>query len=182
MNIELIIGLCVSSVFIIICGNYIYKTYNELIDLRMDVERQTSHVQVHLKKKFDLIHSLAEIVKDYASHEKETFENVAKLRSQWGNETNSDEKIKTANALEGTMSKLLVVQERYPKLKADKSFQNIEKSINGVEKELVMERKLYNKRVSAYNVKLEEFPSNIVAKMFRFKEKEFFGKNDVDLE
>ena len=84
--------------------------------------------------------------------------------------------------LEGMLSKLLVVQERYPQLKADRSFQNIQKSIGWVERELVKERKLYNRRVSSYNVKLQEFPSNIIGKMFGFKEKEFFGKPDANLE
>ena len=116
------------------------------------------------------------------SVEKGTFEEVTKLRSQWGKATNSDKKMKTANMLEGALSKLLVVQERYPKLKADKSFQNIQKSIGWVERELVRERKLYNRRVSSYNVKLQEFPSNIIGKMFGFKEKEFFGKPDASLE
>lgn len=182
MNLGLILGIGIPALVVLISGNYIYRMYNRLVNLRMDVERQTSHVQVHLKKKFDLIPALAEVVKGYASHEKGTFEEVTKLRSQWGKATNSDEKMKTANMLEGALSKLLVVQERYPKLKADKSFQNIQKSIGWVERELVRERKLYNRRVSSFNVKLQEFPSNIVAKMFGFKEKEFFGKPDASLE
>lgn len=182
MNLGLILGIGIPAVAILVSGNYIYKMYNRLVNLRMDVERQTSHVQVHLKKKFDLIPALAEVVKGYAKHEKGTFEEVTKLRSQWGKATSSDQKIKTANMLEGALSKLLVVQERYPKLKADKSFQNIQKSIGWVERELVKERKLYNRRISSFNVKLQEFPSNIVAKMFGFKEKEFFGKPDASLE
>ena len=91
-------------------------------------------------------------------------------------------KIQTANMLEGALSKLLFVQERYPKLKADKSFQNIMKNISWVERELVRERKLYNRRVSSYNVKLQEFPSNIISKIFGFKPKEFFGKAEENLE
>ena len=182
MNIGLILGIGIPAVAVVIVGGYVLKTYNRLVNLRIDVDRQVSHVQVHLKKKFDLIPALAEVVKGYASHEKGTFEEVTRLRSQWGKTTNADEKIKTANMLEGVLSKLLVVQERYPQLKADKSFQNIQKSIGWVERELVRERKLYNRRVSWYNVKLQEFPSNIVARMFGFKEKEFFGKPDSSLE
>jgi len=125
---------------------------------------------------------LADVVKGYASHEKKTFEEVTRLRSQWTNADNADEKIKTANMLEGALSKLLVIQERYPKLKADRSFRSIMKSIGYIEKELLRERKLYNKRVSAFNVKLQEFPSNVVGKIFGFKEKEFFGKPDANLE
>lgn len=182
MNIGLILGIGIPALVVLVGASYVYKTYNRLINLRMNAERQTSHVQVHLKKKFDLIPALAEVVKGYASHEKGTFEEVTRLRSQWGKATNADEKMKTANMLEGMLSKLLVVQERYPKLKADRSFQNIQKSIGWVERELVKERKLYNRRVSSYNVKLQEFPSNIIGKMFGFKEKKFFGKPDASLE
>lgn len=179
MNWTLTLSVGIPIVVILI---YVYTTYNRLINLRMDVDRQTSHVQVHLKKKFDLIPALADIVKGYASHEKGTFEEVTRLRSQWGASKNAEEKMKTANQIEGMLSKLLVVQERYPQLKADRSFQNIMKSIGWVERELVKERKLYNRRVSSYNVKQQEFPSNIVAKLFGFKEKEFFGKPENGLE
>tara|TARA_Y100000310_G_scaffold170651_1_gene170818 strand:+ start:517 stop:1062 length:546 start_codon:yes stop_codon:yes gene_type:complete len=176
MNIGLILGIGIPSLVVLVSARYTYKMYNLLVNLRMNVERQTSHVQVHLKKKFDLIPALSEIVKGYAKHEKGTFEEVTKLRSQWGKATNADEKVQTANMLEGALSKLLVVQERYPKLKADKSFQNIQKSIGWVERELVRERKLYNRRVSSFNVKLQEFPSNVIAKIFGFKEKTFFNR------
>ena len=174
MNWILILGVGIPIVVILL---YLYKTYNLLINLRMDVNRQTSHVQVHLKKKFDLIPSLSEVVKGYAGHEKGTFEKVTQLRSQWGAAKSSNEKVKTANQLEGVLSKLLLVQERYPKLRANKSFQSIMKSIRYVEKELVRERKLYNRRISAYNVKLEEFPSNVIAKLFGFEKKEFFSRD-----
>jgi len=178
MNIGLIIGIAIPVVVILVILRYLHKTYNLLVNLRMDAERQTSHVQVHLKKKFDLIPALSEIVKGYSSHEKGTFEEVTRLRSQWGSAKNADEKVKTANMLEGALSKLLVVQESYPKLKANRSFQNIMKSIGHVERELVRERKLYNRRVSSYNVKLEEFPSNIVGSVFRFKKKTFYQRDE----
>jgi len=178
MNWILILSIGIPSLIAIYFISYLYKTYNLLVNLKINTERQTAHIQAHLKKKFDLIPALSEIVKGYASHEKGTFEEVTKLRSQWGNAKSSEEKIKTANMLEGALSKLLVVQERYPKLKADRSFQNIMKSIGHVERELLKERKLYNRRVSFYNVKLQEFPSNIVAKMFGFREKEFYNKEE----
>ena len=173
MDNELIaIGFLIAVIFVVLL--YIGKGYNRLVNLRMDVERQTSHIQAHLKKKFDLIPALSDIVKGYASHEKGTFEEVTRLRSQWAASKNVDEQIRTANQLEATLSKLLVIQERYPQLKADRSFQSIMKSIGYVERELLHERKVYNKRVSWYNVKLQEFPSNLIAKMFGFKEKPFY--------
>lgn len=164
-----------AGVVALITTNYVYKTYNKLVNLRMNVERQSSNVEVHLKKKFDMIPALLDIVKGYAKHEKGTFGEVTKLRSQWGASKSTNDKIKNANMLESALSKLLVVQEQYPKLKADRSFINIQKSIGYVERELVHERKVYNKRVSWYNVKQEEFPSNLVANIFKFQKRDFFS-------
>jgi len=175
------IGLItVGTVIVLWVIGYIIKTYNWLVNLRMDVERQASHVEVHLKKKFDLIPAIVEVVKGYASHERGTLEEVTRLRSQWGASKNTDDKIKNANNLEAALSKLLIIQERYPKLKADRNFLNLQKNISWVERELVHERKVYNKRVSWYNVKIQMFPSTIIAKMFGFKEREFFSIEKSD--
>ena len=163
------------AVVVIWILSYIYKTYNLFIKLRMNVERQASHIQAHLKKKFDLIPALTEVVKGYAKHEKGLLTDVTKLRSKWGAAKNLNEKMKTANMLESALSKLLIVHERYPQIKADRSFNNIQKSISHVERELLHERKVYNKRVSWYNQRIQEFPSNIIAKLFRFEEREFFS-------
>jgi LemA protein len=160
---------------LVVLGSYLYKTYNGFIKLRIDVERQASHIQAHLKKKFDLIPALIEIVKGYSKHEKGLLTEVTGLRSQWGKASSILDKMKKSNMLESALSKLMIVHEKYPKIKADKSFHNIQRSIGNVEKELLRERKLYNKRVSYFNQKLQEFPSNIVGKMFGFKEGTFFS-------
>ena len=166
------------AVVVIWLFSYTYKTYNYFVKLRMDAERQASHIQAHLKKKFDLIPALTEVVKGYSKHEKGLLTDVTKLRSQWGAAKNLDEKMKTGNMLESALSKLLIVHERYPQIKADRSFNNIQKSIGYVEKELLHERKVYNKRVSWLNQKIQEFPSYIIAKIFRFEEKEFFSMEE----
>jgi LemA protein len=174
-------GVVTLFVFVIIISilSYLFKVYNILVNLRMNADRQSSHVEVHLKKKFDMIPAVVECVKGYAKHEKGVLEEVTRLRSQWGASKNPDEKIKNAGMLEAALSKLLVVQEQYPQLKADKSFIMLQDNINRVENELVHERKVYNKRVSYYNVKVQEFPSMLVAKLFGFKEKPFFSiEND----
>lgn len=174
------IPLILVILFFIYTFKYVYKTYNVLVHLRMDVERQTSHVQAHLKKKFDLIPSLSEIVKGYAAHEKGTLEEVTRLRSQWGSAKTSDEKMEKANHLESALARLLIVQERYPQLKANKNFQRIMGSIGHVERELLHERKIYNRRVSYYNVKIQEFPSGIIARFFGFKEKSFYQRSGAN--
>lgn len=178
MNWGLILGISIPVIVVLVIIRYIYKTYNELIYFQIQVEKQASHVDVHLKKKFDLIPALSDVVKGYAKHESGTFTEITKLRSQWGANKDVESKIKTANMLESMLSKLLVIQERYPQLKANRSFQNIQKSIGYVERELVKERKLYNQRVKRYNVRLRLFPRNIIAKIFGFKEKDFFSKEE----
>ncbi len=157
---------------------YGYKTYNELIYHRMQTDKQSSNVEVHLKKKFDLIPALLEIVKGYTQHEKGLLTEVTHLRSQWGASKNHDEKIETSNLLESTLSKLLLIQERYPDIKADKGFRDVQYKINGVERELVHERKVYNKRVGYYNARVETFPNLIVAKIFGFKVRPFYKLNE----
>lgn len=154
---------------------YLWITYNKFVNLSILVERQASHLQAHLKKKFDLIPALTDVVKGYSSHEKELLTEVTRLRSQWGAASNINEKMKTSNMLESALSKLLIIHERYPQIKADRSFNNIQKSISYVERELLHERKVYNKRVSYFNQKVQQFPSNILARIFGFKEKQFFS-------
>ncbi|MBI2650433.1 LemA family protein [Candidatus Woesearchaeota archaeon] len=150
-------------------------TYNKFVNLSILVERQASHLQAHLKKKFDLIPALTDVVKGYSNHEKGLLTEVTRLRSQWGAASDVNEKLKTSNMLESALSKLLIVHERYPQIKADRSFNNIQKNIGYVERELLHERKVYNKRVSYFNQKVQQFPSNILAKIFGFKEKQFFS-------
>ena len=154
---------------------YLWMNYNKFVNLSILVERQASHLQAHLKKKFDLIPALTDVVKGYSSHEKGLLTEVTRLRSQWGAANDINEKMKTSNMLESALSKLLIVHERYPQIKADRSFNNIQKNIGYVERELLHERKVYNKRVSYFNQKVQQFPSNILVKMFRFKEKQFFS-------
>ena len=154
---------------------YLWMTYNKFVNLSILVERQASHLQAHLKKKFDLIPALTDVVKGYSSHEKGLLTEVTRLRSQWGAAGNINEKMKTSNMLESALSKLMIVHERYPQIKADRSFNNIQKNIGYVERELLHERKVYNKRVSYFNQKVQQFPSNILAKVFGFKEKQFFS-------
>jgi len=169
------IGYSIIGVVVLGLAIYIFKTYNNFVKLRIDTERQASHIQAHLKKKFDLIPALTDVVKGYSNHEKGLLTEVTRLRSQWGSAGDINEKMKTSNMLESALSKLLIVHERYPQIKADRSFNNIQRNIWHVERELLHERKIYNKRVSWYNQKIQQFPSNIIAKMFKFEEKQFYA-------
>lgn len=168
-----ILALVITVVYYTI--RFLLKNYNNLTYYELQAEKQFSNIEILLKKKLDLIPALMDIVKDYGKHEKGTLEEVTKMRSQWGsNKNNKEVNVKKANMLEGTLSKLLNIQEKYPELKADKRFQDIQNSISEVEIELVSERKLYNEKVEKYNLKLKLFPNNIANKFLKFEEKEFF--------
>lgn len=167
-----------AALAIIIVLIYLVRTYNLLINLKLNAERQASHIDVHLKKRYDLIPALVEVVKGYAKHEKETIEEVTKLRTDWTRKQTIDEKVRVANRLDAAISRLLLIQENYPTLKANTSFLNIQRNLSHIENELVHERKVYNKRVSWYNLRLQQVPACFVAKIFGFKEKTFFTMRD----
>ena len=178
MNWELILWIGIPVLFVFLVIRFIYKTYNELTWHLVKVDKIAGNLEAVLKKKFDMIPALVEIVKGYAKHESSTFTEVTKLRSQWGKAGNTKEKIKTANMLESALSKLLVVQERYPKLKADRNFRNIQRNISSIEAQVLNERKYYNEIVRRYNVRVKLFPRNIIAKMFGFTERPFYSKEE----
>src|SRR3989344_2030056 len=175
MNWQLILWIGIPTIAVLLLIRFIWRTYNELTWHLVKVDKIAGNLDAVLKKKFDMIPALVEVVKGYAKHESSTFTEVARLRSQWGEAKDTNEKMKTANMLESALSKLLVVQERYPQLKANRNFQSIQRSISSVEAQVLNERKYYNEVMRRYNVRVRLFPRNIVVKMFGFKEKEFFS-------
>lgn len=175
MNWQLIFWIGIPTIAVLLLIRFIWRTYNELTWHLVKFDKIAGNLDAVLKKKFDMIPALLEVVKGYAKHESSTFIEVTKLRSQWGEAKSINEKIKTANMLESAFSKLLVVQERYPQLKANRNFQSIQRNIDSVESQILNERKYYNEVVRRYNVRVKLFPRNILAKMFGFGEKEFFS-------
>lgn len=153
--------------------------YNGLVRLRLKTDEAFSTMDVYLKKRFDLIPNLVEVVKGYAKHEKETFENITKARAAVGGATSDEEKIKAEGELSGAISRLLMVTENYPELKANTNFSELQGSLKEIEQEIASSRKYYNGVCGAYNAKTLSIPTNIVASMFGFKQKPFFEVSDV---
>ena len=174
MNWALILWIGIPAAIVLILVRFIYRTYNELTWHLVKVDKIAGYLDAVLKNKFDMIPALVEVVKGYAKHESSIFTDVARLRSQWGETKNVNSKLKTANLLESALSKLLVIQERYPQLKANRNFQSIQRSIGAVESQVLNERKYYNEVVRRYNVRVRLFPRNAIAKMFGFNEREFY--------
>lgn len=153
---------------------YLTGTYNSLISLRNRVRDQWAQVEVQLKKRFDLIPNLVETVKGYAKHEKGTLEDVIAARNKFSAATTPEAEMEAAGELTKVLSRLMVLTESYPELKADKNFLRLQEDLRDVEEKIAFARQFYNDRVLSYLNKIQMFPSNIVASMFNFKEVKYF--------
>lgn len=153
-------------------------TYNSLIKLRTAVEESFSTIDVYLQKRFDMIPNLVETVKGYAAHEKETLESVIRARNLGMSANTPEEKMAASNELSGALSRLMVVVEQYPNLKADSQFMQLMNELSMIEGEIANYRKFYNATVKNYNVKIHSIPSNIVASMTGFKPATMFTLPD----
>lgn len=143
-------------------------TYNSLIQLRNKVKEAFSTMDVYLKKRYDLIPNLVDIVKGYAQHETDTLQEVTKMRvnAQKGDlNTAIDSEVKIGDALQS----LLVVVEKYPDLKANTNFLDLQERLSKMEEEIAFSRRYYNGSVREYNNKCQMFPFNLIAGMFGFK-------------
>lgn len=172
----LIIGIVVLVVVVILVVVLI-NAYNKLVELRNKVKNGWSQIDVQLKRRFDLIPNLAETVKGYASHEKEIWDAFAEARGSYTRATQSDSVEAAAQAnqsLGAALSRLLVVQEKYPELKANANFQTMMNDLKECEDKIQYARQFYNDVALKYNNKVEMFPSNIIANIFKFKNAEFF--------
>lgn len=167
-----LVGVAVVVVLAIII--WIIAGYNALIRLRNNNEEAFSTMDVFMKKRYDLVPNLVNTVKGYAKHESETLENVIQARNLANGATSTEEKLKAEKDFSSALSRLLVVAENYPELKANTNFLDLQTQLKTLEIEIANSRKYYNGNVKIYNNKVQMFPSNIIAKMFRFKKAAMF--------
>lgn len=161
---------------------WLIGTYNRLVVLRNRIKNAWSQIDVQLKRRFDLIPNLVETVKGYAKHEKETLENVTKARNMMGDAKTLPEKAQADNMLSGALKSLFAVSEAYPDLKANQNFMQLQEELAGTENKLAYARQFYNDTVLIFNNKIQVFPTNVIAGMFNFGEKEFFKTEGVERE
>ena len=171
MSTELIVILGLVLVILL----YVVLTYNGFVTLKNRVKEAWSDIDVQLKRRYDLIPNLVETVKGYASHEKETFERVIKARNAAMSANGVKEKGEAENVLSGTLKSLFALSENYPELKASTNFLELQRELTDTENKVQAARRFYNGNVKDFNIKLEVFPSNIIASMFGFKASEFFA-------
>lgn len=173
----MIIGIVIACVVLVILLMFL-SIYNGFVRLRNDVEEGFATMDVYLKKRFDLIPNLVETVKGYAIHEKSVLEEVTKARSAVSNSSSTEERVKGENQITSTLKTLFAVSEAYPDLKANSNFQSLMDELKGIEGDIANSRKYYNAVVKKYNIKIDTFPSNIVASIFGFVKKPMFEISD----
>ncbi|MBI1822964.1 MAG: LemA family protein [Nitrospirae bacterium] len=152
----------------------IFSTYNRLVQMNESIKGSWAQVDNQLQRRFDLIPNLVNTVKGYAAHEKEILEAVANARARIGSAQTTEQKINANQEMTSALSRLLVVVENYPNLKADLTFQRLMDELAGTENRISVERKRYNDNVQTFNQEIKMFPSSIVASFFNFKEAPYF--------
>jgi len=169
-----LIILAVIIVLIFILFSSIKGIYNSFVTLDEGVNNSWAQVETVLQRRFDLIPNLVETVKGYASHEKEVLTEVTKARASVGGASSINDKIQANNQLTSALSRLLVVVEKYPDLKANQNFIRLQDELAGTENRIAVERRRYNDTVKTYNQKIRIFPNNIFAGMFGFEKRAYF--------
>ncbi len=152
--------------------------YNRLVVLRNRIENAWSQIDVQLKRRADLIPNLVETVKGYAAHEKEVFQKVTEARSALLKAEGVREQGEANNMLTGALKTLFAVAENYPELKANQNFMQLQEELSGTESKIAYARQFYNDTVLKYDNMREKFPSNIVAGMFGFRDREYFAAEE----
>lgn len=166
---------------VVIVGIFLWATYNGLVKLNVRVQEAWSDITVQLKRRADLIPNLIESVKGYAAHEKEVFQAVTEARANVlsATEKGPAEAAKAENQFEGALKSLFAVSEAYPELRASENFQQLQAELVDTEDKIQASRRFYNGGVRDLNTKIQQFPSNLVAGMFGFTNKEFFEVEDM---
>ena len=149
-------------------------SYNRFVSQEEGIKAQWAQVQSQLQRRNDLIPNLVETVKGYAAHEESVYKDIADARSRLLAAKSPEETIQAANQQTTALGRLLAVVESYPQLRANEQFNRLMDELSGTENRIATERQRYNERVQVYNTSRRQFPGNLTAKAFRFKEYPFF--------
>ena len=173
------IGLII-VIIIVLLLIYVISTYNKLVNLRNKVKDSWAQIEVLLKRRYDLIPNLVETVKGYAKHEKETLDAVINARNSAVSAKTTEEEMKAAGEVSNALGRLIAISESYPELKANENFMDLQNNLKETEDKISFSRQFYNDVVLTYKNKIEMFPSNLVARIFGFKEEPFFEASEEE--
>ncbi|HTK59621.1 MAG TPA: LemA family protein [Candidatus Baltobacteraceae bacterium] len=165
---------------IILAGLWLWSVYNGLVTLNVRTEEAWSDIEVQLKRRYDLIPNLVNTVKGYATHESSAFENVTKARAAAMGAQTPTEHAAAENMLSSTLKSLFAISEAYPELKANQNFLDLQHELRDAEDKIQAARRFYNANARDLNIKMQVFPSNLVAQSLGFKKRDFFDLPDND--
>src|SRR5437773_8040189 len=149
-------------------------SYNTFVSQEQAIKAQWAQVENQLQRRNDLIPNLVESVKGYAAHEEGVFKEIADARSKLLAAKSPEESIQAANQQSSALGRLLAISENYPQLRANEQFNRLMDELSGTENRIAVERMRYNERVQAYETSRRQFPANLTARAFGFKEHPFF--------
>jgi LemA protein len=172
------IPLLVFIAILVAAGFMVAGMYNGLVQLKVRADNAWSDIDIQLKRRHDLIPNIVETVKGYAAHEKGTFENVARYRSAAMAATSTEDRAQAEGQLTQALRGLLAVAEAYPELKANAQFMSLQQQLADLEDAIQNSRRYYNAVVRDLNTKIQSFPTNIIAGMFNFQQRQFFEITD----
>ncbi len=168
-------GLLVVCIVVILAAAWVAATYNVMVRLRQQCGESWSGVETELRRRYDLIPNLVEMVRGYAQHEREVLQQVIEARSRAVASTGTPQsQAKDENALIGSLRRLFALSENYPDLKASANFLALQKELSNTEDRIQAARRFYNANVRDLNTRIEVFPSNLIAQVFKFTAREFF--------
>ncbi len=160
---------------------WMVAAFNGFVSLRNRTKEAWADIEVQLKRRYDLIPNLVNTVKGYATHESSAFENVTKARSMAMGATGpTGEHAQAENMLTGALKSVFAIAEAYPELKANQNFLALQNELSDTENKIQAARRFYNGNARDLNIKVESFPSNVIASMFKFTKMEFFDLADND--
>jgi len=166
---------------LVVVALWAMAVYNGLVRQKNVVAEAWSGIDTQLKRRADLIPNLVETVKGYATHERTTFDELARLRSAGQGQADPAARAQTEQAITAAIGKIMAVAEAYPELKANENFQALQNELSGIEDQLQLARRYYNGTVRDFNVTIEQFPSNFIANFGGFKPAAFFQiDNEAD--
>ncbi len=177
MDKKIIIGIGIILLFGLLAVGWFVSIYNGLVTLDNTVEEKWAQVENQYQRRADLIPNLVSTVKGYAAHEKELFTEITKLRSQWANAKSSGDKeaeIEAARGMDSAISRLLLVAENYPNLRANENFLALQSQLEGTENRIAVERMRYNTVVREYNIRIRKIPDSFIANMLGYEKKPYF--------
>lgn len=169
-----VVALIVILVIVVLGAVWFGGTYNSVVALGENVDAKWAQIENQLQRRYDLVPDLVKVANKYAAHEKDTIEAVVNARAKLSGANTVEDEIAASNELEGALSRLLVVVENYPTLKADATYISVMDEMLGTENRIAVARKDYNEAVKEYNVKIKSFPVVLFRGMLGAKEKAFF--------